>query len=257
MSEPIRLSAVIIAYNEERHLARCLQSLQGVADEVVVVDSGSTDATVAICRRMGARVVQHPFEGFGRQKNYAVQQAQYDWILNLDADEALDDTLRQSLIAVKQAPAAQAYFVRRRNNFCGQWIRYGAWYPDVKIRFWNRTFGQWTDALVHEQVVLREGTATATLKGHLLHYTADNVEQYRQHLSRFAAAAARAMYQQGRAPAGGAGLRAAWMFVRSYLLRLGFLDGRNGWIIARLIAEYTYMKYDLLNTLYRSGGKTP
>ncbi|MCS6918076.1 MAG: glycosyltransferase family 2 protein [Chitinophagales bacterium] len=248
------ISAIIITYNEEQNIGRCLDSLSGVVDEIVVVDAYSTDQTVAICREKGARVVLHPFEGFVHQKNFALQQARHDWVLSLDADEALDERLRQSLLAVKPNLKAKAYRVNRLSNFCGQWIRHGAWYPDRKVRLWHRAYGQWGGTDPHDRVVLRQGTPIVNLPGHLLHYTATDLPTYRQHLKRFAVVAANAMKAEGRGPVLGIRLRAAWMFFRSFVMRRGFLDGKNGYLIARLIAGYTYEKYALLNQLHRSTG---
>ncbi|MCS6990468.1 MAG: glycosyltransferase family 2 protein [Chitinophagales bacterium] len=245
------ISAVIIAFNEEKNIGRCLDSLQGVADEVVVVDSFSTDRTVSICKEKGARVVQHPFMGHVHQKNFALQQATHDWIMSLDADEALDDVLRKALLREKQHPTARAYFVNRLSNFCGKWIRHGAWYPDRKIRFWHKSCGRWGGQDPHDRVVLRPGTSTKTLPGHLLHYTASDVESYRKKLYAYATIAAQAMFEQDRGPIFCVGVRAAWMFGRSYVLRLGFLDGKYGFIIAKLIYDYTYKKYALLGELHR------
>lgn len=247
---PIQLSAVIIAYNEERNIGRCLDSLAGVADEVVVVDSFSTDATVEICRRKGARVVQQPFAGHIEQKNFALGQARFPHVLSLDADEALSDALRQSILTEKADWRHDACSMNRLTNYCGQWIRHSGWYPDRKTRLFDRRLGQWGGVNPHDRVEMRPGNTSRHLTGDLLHYSYYSVEEHVERARKYAGIAARAMCARGK--------RGAWWrmwvspafkFVRNYLLRRGFLDGRAGWTICRIAALETYWKYRELRQL--------
>ncbi|MFI5135444.1 MAG: glycosyltransferase family 2 protein, partial [Chitinophagales bacterium] len=146
------ISAVIITFNEEKKIARCIDSLNGVADELVVVDSFSTDATVEICKAKSVRFIQHAFEGYIQQKNFAVTQATNDFILSLDADECLSEELRLSILAVKNDLKFDGYIMNRRTNFCGQWIHHSGWYPDRKLRLWNRNKGAWGGTDPHDKV---------------------------------------------------------------------------------------------------------
>jgi glycosyltransferase involved in cell wall biosynthesis len=162
------LSAVIITYNEARNIGRCLDSLAGVADEIVVVDSFSTDDTERICRAHGARFVQHAFEGHIEQKNYALAQARYDWVLSLDADEALSDPLRAAILAVKvQAERLDGYEMNRLTNYCGQWIHHSGWYPDRKLRLFDRRQGRWGGVNPHDKVLMDSRDQTGRLAGDL------------------------------------------------------------------------------------------
>ncbi len=249
---PVQLSAVIITYNESRNIARCLDSLAGVADEVVVVDSYSTDGTPDICREKGARVVQRPFAGHIEQKNFAVGAASYDYVLSLDADEALSDTLRQSILAVKANWIQDACSMNRRTNYCGQWINHSGWYPDRKTRLFDRRRGQWGGMNPHDKVEMQPGATSVRLTGDLLHYSYYTVEEHFVRARRYAEISAQAMLARGK--------RGAWWrmalspvfkFARNYLLRRGFLDGRAGWTICRIAALETYWKYQALRRLQR------
>lgn len=238
------LSAVIITLNEEENIARCLDSLRDVADEIIVVDSFSSDDTEKISRAKNARFVQHPFEGYIEQKNFALTQATHDYVLSLDADEYLSDELRQSILEARKNPGKDGYYVNRLNNFCGKWIYHSGWYPDRKLRLWNRRKGKWGGMNPHDKVIMREGSSIGFLKGDLLHYTVSSVEQFRKQQEMFAAIAAREILKQGRnSNQLISSIRALGMFVRKYFLQLGFIDGYYGWIICSEAAAYTYRKY--------------
>ncbi len=252
MAHSVSLSAVIITHNEAKYIGRCLDSLLGIADEVVVVDSYSTDDTVALCRMRGARVYQRTFEGFVDQKNYALTLAANDYILSLDADEKLSEELRQSILRVKQHWYADAYVVNRRNHFCGQWLRHSGWYPDQKVRLWDRRKGQWGGPSPHEFVVMDPSATIAHLQGDLLHYTAEDLHDFRQRMDRYADMAARDMFSRGRrAYAWLIPFRAAWTFFHTYVIRRGFLDGKAGFQIAVLQTRYTWRKYRKLSRWQR------
>jgi glycosyltransferase involved in cell wall biosynthesis len=240
----MHLSAVIITYNEERNIGRCLDALVGVADDIVVVDSFSSDRTEAICRKKGARFVQHPFSGHIEQKNYALEQALHPWVLSLDADEALSDTLRQSILQVKTNPTAAGYTMNRRTNYCGQWINHSGWYPDRKLRLFDRQIGHWAGTNPHDKVEMQPGSSSSHLAGDLLHYSYYTVEEHYERAGKYARIAARAMQAQGKkAHWWNIAFNPAFKFVRNYFLRLGFLDGRAGWTICRIAALETFWKY--------------
>ena len=250
----VQISAVIITYNEERNIERCLNSLEGIADEVVVVDSYSTDRTDAICREKGARILQHTFSGHIEQKNYALQQATHPWVLALDADEALSDSLRTSILAVKQNWQFDGYSMNRRTNYCGQWIHHSGWYPDRKLRLFDKRLAGWGGTNPHDKVEMHLGCTISHLEGDLLHYSYYSVEEHYQRAQKYAELAARAMLEKGR--------RGSWLqvifsplakFVRNYILHLGFLDGRAGWTICRIAALETYWKYRALLRLRTHG----
>lgn len=251
----MKISAVIITYNEERNIGRCLDSLSGAADDIVVVDSYSTDRTETICREKGARFVQHPFEGHIEQKNYALICARHDYVLSLDADEALSDTLRDSILALKSGDALPPGAMNRLTNYCGRWIRHSGWYPDRKLRLFDRRLGHWGGTNPHDRVVLTAAVQPVFLKGDLLHYSYYTVEEHYARARKYADIAARAMYARGK--------RGAWWrmwlspvvkFVRNYVLRLGVLDGRAGWTICRIAALETHWKYRQLRVLERATG---
>lgn len=245
------LTAIIITKNEERNIGRCLDSLKGVADEIIVVDSGSTDSTPDICRARQVRFVPHPWEGYSAQKNFANSLASHPWTLSLDSDEALSPTLRDTLISLKQNglnPSA-AYRFNRLTNFCGHWIHHCGWYPDAKTRLWPTGQAQWTGT-IHEQLILHGNLQTIPLIGDLLHYsyyTVDDLALRQPPYYQLAASQAHAAGKQASMAA--IVLKPLWTFLRDYLLRLGLLDGHAGYILCRMNAHYTFMKYTTLRQL--------
>ncbi len=247
MSSPARLSVAIITLNESSRIARCLASVD-FADEVVIVDSGSTDGTARIAGELGARVLVTPdWPGFGPQKNRALAACSADWVLSIDADEQVDAGLRRAILDVLARPAPgpgepAGYWIRRHSRFCGQPIWHGDWRNDRVLRLFRRDRARFTDDRVHERVDCP--APHGELAGHLLHDTVDSVEDMIEKTRRYALLGARKLRESGRR--GGpvlAALRAAWTFVRGYLLRGGFLDGRAGLTIARLNAWGTWLKY--------------
>lgn len=244
------LSVILITKNEEANIRDCLRSVSW-ADEIVVVDSGSTDATVSICKEAGARVYVHAdWPGFGPQKNRALGYASKDWVLSVDADERVTPELHAELVQAMNEGGAQGFYLPRLSQFCGKFIRYSGWYPDYVLRLFKRGAGKFSDSLVHESVLLT-GRADR-LKTPLLHYsylTTDDVERKVEHYS---AAAAQQMFKSGkRSNWPDAALRAGWAFVRTYILRLGVLDGSAGFKIALMNVRTTYLKYRKLAALHR------
>ena len=194
----VSLSVVIITFNEAANIARCLQALGDVADDVIVVDSFSIDATVDICRQHGARVIQHAFAGYVEQKNYATTQAKFDHVLQLDADEVLTDELRQSIRAAKADWQHAAYSLARLTNYCGHWVRHGSWYPDRKLRLYDRRLGRWTGLLLHEKFEVNPGQTTGQLAGHALHYSYHSIAQHVSQLNKFTSITAQELALRGR-----------------------------------------------------------
>jgi glycosyltransferase involved in cell wall biosynthesis len=247
----VRISATIITLDEEANLGRCLASLRGVADEVVVLDSGSRDRTGAIAREGGAVFVHQPWLGYGPQKNAASDRATHEWILSLDADEALSEPLREAILAVKRdGPRADAYELNRLNWYCGAFLRHSGWYPDRKVRLWRKGAARWADASIHELVEVSPGATVERLGGDLLHYTIHDRAQHLRTIERFTTLSAEALLRDGKAGQ-------AWKrfvspgvtFLRGYVLKAGFLDGRAGWDVCRLSAYATWLKYEKLRRL--------
>jgi glycosyltransferase involved in cell wall biosynthesis len=240
----VRLSVVIITFNEERNLARCLESVREVADEILVVDSSSSDNTVVIAAGYGARVIQHAFDGYGEQKNFATGQAANDWILSLDADEVLTPELIASIRQVKQGPKYDVYRMPRLTNYCGQWIKHCGWYPDKQTRFYNRTKGAWQELRVHEYWKPTDEQAQyGLLAGDLLHYSFASVSEHVKKIEKYTELAALAAVERGkRVSLLKIWLSPWWHFVSEYYFRLGFLDGFYGYTICKLSAYAAFLK---------------
>ncbi len=239
----IPLSVAIITFNEENNIARCIESAIPVADDIVVVDSFSTDDTANICKQKGARFIQHAFEGHIEQKNWAISQARHPHILSLDADEALDSVLQQSILAVKSTWKHDGYFVNRFNNYCGQWIRHTGWYPDRKLRLWDSRKGSWQGENPHDRFEMRPGATTGRLKGNLLHYSYANISDHIDQIQKFSTIAAQARFKKGKQISIPMIVMRSWLiFWKKYLLKLGILDGYHGYLISTLTAYATFLK---------------
>jgi glycosyltransferase involved in cell wall biosynthesis len=246
------LSVVVITFNESAHIARCLESVRSIADEVVVLDSGSTDDTVAIARSFGATVHTRPFEGYIEQKNHALGLATHPFILSLDADEALDASLAQSILNEKANPAFRAYRMNRCTNYCGRFIKHGSWYPDTKIRLFDKRYARWGGVNPHDKIILDQEVKTGWLHGDLLHYSYPTLESHIIQNNRFSSIAALSYFERGKKPGYGKMIFSPiWAFLQSYLFRRGFLDGFLGFVIAGNIAHATFMKYYKLKALYK------
>ncbi len=240
----MKLSVVIIARNEAPRIERCIGSVAW-ADEVVVLDGGSTDATAELARALGARVEAAPdWPGFGAQKNRALDMATGDWVLSLDADEWVDERLAAAIRAVIADPsAAPVWRMPRRSRYCGQVMRHSGWWPDHVTRLWRRGAARFSDDLVHERV-LCAGTRPATLAAALDHESFAGFEQVIEKMNRYSTDGAAMMHARGRrGSVGRALLHGLWTFLRTYVLRLGFLDGRYGLLLAISNAEGSYYRY--------------
>ena len=247
------LSVVVIARNEAHNIERCLQSCAGIADELLVVDSGSTDRTVALAESCGARVLFHPFSGHIEQKNWAADQAGGAYLLSLDADEALSPALQASLKEWKQQQTdardafglgTTGWAVNRLTNYCGTWIRHGGWYPDRNVRLWRAGAGRWGGENPHDRFELADGAAPALLEGDLLHYSYRSAEDHYRQIEFFSDIAAGAAARSGvRTWVGWLPLRAGFQWIKNALIRGGWRDGAAGWAIARRSAWATWRKY--------------
>ena len=250
MSRTVKISGVIITYNEERNIDRCLESLVGICDEIIVVDSFSTDDTKIICQKYEVKFIEHEFNGHIEQKNYAVNQATNEVILSLDADEALSSDLKKSILKLKNDWQSKAYSFNRFTNYCGQWIKHCGWYPDTKVRLWEKEKGSWGGTNPHDSVELVEGIQATHLKGDLLHYSYYTMEEHVLRSAKYAKISAKALFQQGRTSSvlkivGSASFR----FIQDYLFRGGFRDGFYGLVICGTSSHTTFLKYAYLRSL--------
>jgi len=253
MHSSVNISAVIITFNEEGNIGRCIDSLKDLADEIVVVDSFSTDKTEEICRQKGVHFIRNQFEGHIEQKNYAVSRAKYDHILSLDADEELSEELRQSILAIKQNWNADGYSVNRLTNYCGKWIRHCGWYPDTKIRLWDRGKGSWGGVNPHDHVVMEKDSRIRHLSGDILHYSYPTIRDHISQINSFSDIAARAAFERGRRSniVFDICLNSMLTFFKKYILKLGILDGYEGFIISISTAYGKFLKYIKLRELER------
>lgn len=248
----IPVSVVIITYNEELNISRCIESVKAWADEVLVVDSGSTDRTCEIANMMGARIIHHAFEGHIEQKNVATSQAKNDWVLSLDADEAVDDLLSSEIQKVMENPQADGYTMNRLNNYCGKFIYHGAWYPDIKLRLWNRHKGKWTGINPHDRFEMQPGCVLSHIQGNILHYSYQTVAGHKKKAEYFATIAADAYFKAGkRSNIWKLFVHPASRFIRDYILKAGFMDGKKGWQIASITTYEVFKKYRKLLKLQK------
>jgi len=237
------LSIILITRNEAANIRACLESVAW-ADEIIVVDSGSSDDTVAIAREFTPHVHEHDWPGFGAQKNHALDYAANKWVFSIDADERVTPELRAAIEAVLRNgdDACSAYRVSRLSSYCGRFMRHSGWHPDHIVRLFRRDAARFSDDLVHERLLV-EGQI-GELDGELLHYAFDNLEEVLHKVNRYSSAGAVMLQQRGRsASLGSAVLRGLWSFLRTYILRGGFLDGREGFMLAVSNAEGTYYRY--------------
>ncbi|HCL83203.1 MAG TPA: glycosyltransferase family 2 protein [Chitinophagaceae bacterium] len=248
-----KLSVVIITYNEEKNIARCIDSVHSVADEILVLDSYSTDQTAAIAESLGATVKQEVFTGFIQKKNKAVELASNDYVLSLDADEALDPVLADSIRRAKEHFTSPAYRMNRCTNYCGQFIRHGSWYPDAKIRLFNRKIAHWGGINPHDKIVLQENSAVTHLKGDILHYSYHTIAEHTAQNNKLSSVAAESLFDSGKKTnLFKVFVNPCWAFFQSYFLRAGFLDGLFGWVIAVQISHMTFLKHLKLYLLLKS-----
>jgi len=229
-----KLSVVIISKNEEKFIANAVKSAL-FADEVLVLDSGSTDSTCLIAQELGAKVLHQDWLGFGMQKNKAVELAKNDWVFVLDSDERITPELQLEILNTLKNPVVEGYHVARLNNFFGKYIKYCGLYPDYSIRLFNKQKGRFNEVTVHESVQI-QGT-TAKLKNHMLHLAFDSVEEFSNKQKKYAT------LSQKKKNLIKAFISPIWTFLKIYIFRLGFIEGWRGFVIAKVYAQYTFWKY--------------
>jgi glycosyltransferase involved in cell wall biosynthesis len=247
-----KISVVIITLNEEKNIGRCIDSVTDIADEILVVDSYSEDKTEEIAKRKGAVFIQNKFEDYVKQHEFADKNATYDHILSLDADEALSDDLKESVKNVKKYWKHDGYSMNRMTNYCGKWIKHSGWYPDIKLRLYDKTKGKWLGRKIHERFTLVEGSTKGHLKGDICHYSFNSVTQHVNQANKFTDLTAMAAFEAGK--------KTSWIkilfnpvfkFIRDYFLNFGFLDGYYGFVICRISANATFLKYIKLKELHK------
>lgn len=246
-----QLSVVIITFNEEKNIFRCLDSIKGLTDDIVVVDSFSTDKTAEICEAFNIHFIQRKWEGYSATKNFANAQAKYDWVLSLDADEALSKELRETILLLKENDELMYCSFNRLTNYCGSWVKHSNWYPDVKLRLFNKNLSEWK-GLIHEELIVPKETIIKHVRQDILHYSYYTREDHLRQIDKFTSIAADDLFKKGKNPgAYKLVLNAIVKFIGHYFLHLGFLDGKAGWNIARLSAYATYLKYKKTRCLFK------
>ncbi|MBS1952291.1 MAG: hypothetical protein OJF59_001341 [Cytophagales bacterium] len=238
-----QISAVVITYNEEKCIERCLKSLRKIADEIVVVDSHSRDATKAICLQNDVRFIEHPFKNHIDQKNFALSQSSYDRVLSLDADEYLSDELVESILQVKESWPSEAYQMSRLSTYGGKWIRRGNWYPDRKIRLWNKKIGSWGGGNPHDKVILYNGTKAELLKGDILHEAYQDSNAIIKKIQAYSDIFAYENAGKKESSVTKIIFRASFTFFKSYIIKRGIFDGYEGLMVAMAESNHTFYKY--------------
>ncbi len=244
----VKISAVIITYNEEKNIGEAIRSVSW-ADEILVVDSESTDRTREIAEGFGARVIVRPWPGFAEQKQFAVDSAANDWVLSLDADERVSESLRDEIESIRtNLPNNDGYTIPRLSVYLGREIRHGGWYPDRQLRFFDRRKGKWKQRVIHESFAMADGSSVGRLKGNILHYSVDGpVHHARMVAERYAPLSAQQMLAEGkRSSRIKAVTSLLTTFVRTYIFKLGFLDGFPGFLIAYFAAQNSLLKHLIL-----------
>jgi glycosyltransferase involved in cell wall biosynthesis len=249
-----KISAVVITFNEEKNIRRCLESLHGVADEIIVVDSISTDKTRLICSEFGVNFFEHAFEGHIQQKNYAIELAANKYVLSLDADEVISPELKNSILELKNNKLSDAYSLNRLTNYCGSWIKHCGWYPDKKIRLWNKDLGAWGGENPHDMVIMKKQSTIGHLNGDLLHYSFHSISEHIIQLDKFTNISSWAAFKRNKKviPLLHIVIYPFLTFFKMYILKLGFLDGLAGFLVCISGAYYKFSKYSKLHFLQRS-----
>ena len=251
-----KLSVVIVCKNEADVIAETLRSFSGLTDDIIVYDNGSTDGTQDIIKQFPVQLQQGDWEGFGQTKNKAGQFAKYDWILSLDADESIDEELKNNLLRLELTNEKIVYELRFKNFLGDKWLRFGEWGNDRHKRLFHRATVHWNDALVHEELVIPGDARVKLLEGYVLHKTVNTVVEYKKKMKYYAGINADKYFKEGRRSS----LLKIWLspavsFIKNYFLRLGFLDGREGLISAKMTTEYTFLKYKILRQLMNKNRK--
>ena len=253
----VQLSAVIITYNEEKNIGRCLESVKDVVDEIIVVDSYSTDRTEEICERYGVVFIKHTFRGHIEQKNWAIDQATFPYILSLDADECLSQPLIKSIAEAKKNWKHDSYYFNRLTNYCGKWIRHTSWYPSPKLRLWDSRKGSWGGINPHDMFIMERGSTKKFLKGDIFHYSYYTLSEHVNQINVYSTIAARSYFQHGkRSRLIDIIVHPLWRFLKDYILRLGILDGYYGLTISVNSAHGVFLKYVKLRNHHKESNES-
>jgi glycosyltransferase involved in cell wall biosynthesis len=249
----IKLTVAIITFNEERNIVRCLDSVKSIADEILIVDSFSTDQTENLCLNYPSdkiRFIKNPFKGHIEQKNFALEESAYDYVLSLDADEALSPELLAEIKSVKEDFIYNAYEFNRLTNYNGHWVHHCGWYPDTKLRLIKKSAALWRGTNPHDILELNKPEKTGFLRGDLLHYSYESIAAHVNQTDKFTTIAAQAAFNQGKKSSlFKIATRPPLKFLRDYFFKLGFLDGRYGFIICSINALSALLKYSKLYDL--------
>jgi glycosyltransferase involved in cell wall biosynthesis len=246
----IELSVLIITYNEEKNIARCLDSLEGLSSDILVVDSFSIDRTKAICIEKGVRFIENSFQGHIEQKNFAVSQAKNKYVLSLDADEALSPALKETIIECCNNWKYDSYSFNRLTNYCGKWIKHCGWYPDKKTRMWDSSKGSWGGNNPHDKVIMEKETKSSHINLDILHYSFYTTEQHLKQIDYFTDISSKVAFKQGKKSSSfKIFYKSSFKFVRDYFIKLGFLDGFYGYVVCKNSAYAKRLKYTKLKAL--------
>ncbi len=230
-------SAVIIARNEEKHLASCIQSILEITDDIVLVDSGSTDNTVSIAESLGIHIYEIGWNGYGANKNFGASKAKNNWIISIDGDEVISPALKDSILSL-QPEKGSVYLLNSLVNYAGTWIKHCGWYPRYKIRIYNREDCKWDAAKVHENLTPLTGNKQVKLKGDLLHYSYDSVQDHEKRINDYARLRAEGWIENDKRPSFSKRyFGSIFQFIKTYVIKLGFLDGKAGWTISKMNAK--------------------
>ena len=246
-----KISGIIICFNEEKNIERCVLNLQKVCDEVIVLDSFSSDRTVEICKSLNVEFHQKKFVGYGEQKIAATKLANMDFILSLDADEILSEKLINEIISLKKNQLADVNYIPRLTNYCGVWVHHCGWYPDKKIRLWKKSCAEWTNQEIHETVQIRSNQASVkSLHNNILHYSFESAKDHYEKINKYSDIQSKNLYERGiRVNKIRKYLSAALKFISIYLIKHGLLDGRTGYLISKRSAYSQFIKYQKLEEL--------
>jgi glycosyltransferase involved in cell wall biosynthesis len=253
-----QLSVIIITFNEEDNVSNTIDAAWKVADEIIIVDSGSTDRTEEICKIKGTMFIHQSWLGYGAQRNFAVGKSNANYILVLDADEIMDDELIKNIVELKETGFSEKiYSLRRRNSYYGKFIRHGVDKLEVKPRLYHKDFAKWDNKLVHENLQFSAGVQVGMLKGYLLHYTYKNISEHIAKMNRYSTLSAQEYYTNNKPEPGFIKLvlSPAFTFINAYIFKGGFLDGWHGWLLAKFQAKGVLLKYAKLKMLYRDNKK--
>lgn len=252
-----KISVTIITFNEEKKIRQCINSVKTFADEIIVVDSNSTDSTESICKELGVNFIKQNWLGYSEQKNFANKLANNDWIFSIDADEMVSEKLSNSILKLKNEDTDidTIFTMNRLTNYCGKWMYHCGMYPDRKTRLWNRTIGKW-EGFIHETLKFSCKTKNVLLNGDLLHYSFDTTEDFERQIFKFAEMRGQYYHEKGHKNAFLLSVLSPFhIFFRNYILKLGFLDGKTGWYICMTTAKATNFKYKVLKNLNKSKEK--